>query len=69
MPQYKFNVTMSCGGCSGAVTKALQRADGIDSFQVSLENQSVTVESSTLEEAAILKVIQGTGKQASIATA
>ncbi|KAK3808309.1 MAG: putative ATX1-antioxidant protein and metal homeostasis factor [Benniella sp.] len=69
MPQYKFNVTMSCGGCSGAVTKALQRADGIDSFEVSLENQSVTVDSSTLEEAAILKVIQGTGKQASIATA
>lgn len=25
---YKFNVAMSCGGCSGAVTRVLQKLDG-----------------------------------------
>jgi hypothetical protein len=26
--QYKFNVSMSCGGCSGAVERILKRLDG-----------------------------------------
>jgi copper chaperone len=25
---YKFNVAMSCGGCSGAVERVLKRLDG-----------------------------------------
>jgi hypothetical protein len=25
---YKFNVAMSCGGCSGAVDRVLKRLDG-----------------------------------------
>lgn len=25
---YKFNVTMTCGGCSGAVERVLKRMDG-----------------------------------------
>ncbi|EJD41033.1 copper ion chaperone, partial [Auricularia subglabra TFB-10046 SS5] len=25
---YKFNVKMTCGGCSGAVTRALQKTEG-----------------------------------------
>lgn len=25
---YKFNVVMSCGGCSGAVESALKKIDG-----------------------------------------
>lgn len=25
---YKFNVTMSCGGCSGAVDRVLKRLEG-----------------------------------------
>jgi hypothetical protein len=30
MPEhtYKFNVSMSCGGCSGAVDRVLKRLDG-----------------------------------------
>ncbi|KAF9922762.1 ATX1 antioxidant protein 1 [Linnemannia zychae] len=53
---------MSCGGCSGAVTKALSNLEGVDKFEVSLENQKVTVESTTLSEDDILAVIQKTGK-------
>jgi copper chaperone CopZ len=32
--QYKFNVSMSCGGCSGAVERVLKKLDG-ESFLLS----------------------------------
>lgn len=41
--KYNFNVSMSCSGCSGAVTRALQRLDGDNKIDVSLENQTVEV--------------------------
>ncbi|KAF9098786.1 Cytosolic copper metallochaperone [Mortierella sp. GBA35] len=76
MTQYKYDVTMSCGGCSGAVTKALTKLEGVDKFDVSLETQKVTVESSSLTEARlpltranqseILAAIQKTGKTAKV---
>ncbi|KAF9915475.1 Cytosolic copper metallochaperone, partial [Linnemannia zychae] len=65
--QYKYDVTMSCGGCSGAVTRALSKLEGVDKFDVSLENQKVTVESTTLSEVDILEAIQKTGKTAKVA--
>ncbi|KAF9159366.1 hypothetical protein DFQ26_006612 [Actinomortierella ambigua] len=64
MTQYKYDVTMSCGGCSGAITRVLKKLEGVDSFDVSLENQSVTVDSATLSEQEILTAIQKTGKPA-----
>ncbi|KAG0087936.1 Cytosolic copper metallochaperone [Podila epicladia] len=69
MTQYKYDVTMTCGGCSGAVTRVLNKLQGVDKFDVSLETQKVTVESSTLSEEEILAVIQKTGKAAKVATA
>ncbi|KAF9111963.1 Cytosolic copper metallochaperone [Mortierella sp. AM989] len=68
MTEYKYDVTMSCGGCSGAVIKTLAKVDGIEKFDVSLADQKVTVESSTLSEAEILAVIQGSGKIAKVAS-
>ncbi|KAG0003272.1 Cytosolic copper metallochaperone [Entomortierella chlamydospora] len=67
MTQYKYDVTMSCTGCSGAVTRVLSKLEGVDKFDVSLENQKVTVESSTLSETDILTAIQKTGKAAKVA--
>ncbi|KAF9195358.1 Cytosolic copper metallochaperone [Haplosporangium sp. Z 11] len=67
MTQFKFNVTMSCGGCSGAVTKALNNLPGVNKCEVSLENQTATVESSSLTEAEILAAIQKTGKSVKVA--
>ncbi|KAF9967000.1 hypothetical protein BGZ70_000466 [Mortierella alpina] len=58
---------MSCGGCSGAVTKALSKLEGVDKFDVSLANQKVTVDSTTLTETEILSAIQKTGKTAKVA--
>ncbi|KAF9911128.1 Cytosolic copper metallochaperone [Linnemannia zychae] len=68
MPVYKYDVTMTCSGCSGAVTRVLTKLDGVKSFDVSLETQKVTVESNSLTETEILEKIQKTGKAAKIAT-
>ncbi|TIA76199.1 hypothetical protein E3P91_00101 [Wallemia ichthyophaga] len=48
MANYKFNVAMSCGGCSGAITRALNKAKedpnaGIEDFSVDLNAQTVLV--------------------------
>ncbi|KAF9380161.1 Cytosolic copper metallochaperone [Podila verticillata] len=69
MTQYKYDVTMTCSGCSGAVTRVLTKLQGVDKFEVLLDTQKVTVDSATLSEAEILAAIQKTGKAAKVATA
>lgn len=32
--QYKFNISMSCGGCSGAVERVLKKLEGTQTFPV-----------------------------------
>ncbi|KAF9316313.1 Cytosolic copper metallochaperone [Podila horticola] len=66
MTTFVYNVTMTCSGCSGAVTRVLTKLQGVDSFDVSLETQKVTVESATLSKEEILAVIRKTGKAAEI---
>jgi NAD(P)H-nitrite reductase large subunit len=34
--QYKFNVTMTCGGCSGAVERVLKRLEGMRNLSTCL---------------------------------
>ncbi|OHE93230.1 heavy-metal-associated domain-containing protein [Colletotrichum orchidophilum] len=61
---YKFNVSMSCGGCSGAVDRVLKKLDGVKSYEVSLESQTATViaeESLAYEK--VLQTISKTGKK------
>ncbi|KAJ5494759.1 Heavy metal-associated domain HMA [Penicillium fimorum] len=61
--QYKFNVTMTCGGCSGAVERVLKKLEGVKTFDVSLETQAVNVTTeSTLSYDAVLEKIKKTGK-------
>ncbi|KAF9134709.1 Cytosolic copper metallochaperone [Mortierella sp. 14UC] len=67
MPVYTYNVTMTCSGCSGAVTRVLSKLAGVESFDVSLETQKVTVKSDSLSEQEILEKIQKTGKAATVA--
>ncbi|KAF9584817.1 Cytosolic copper metallochaperone [Lunasporangiospora selenospora] len=69
MAEYKYDVVMSCGGCSGAVSRALGKLEGVEKYDVSLETQKVTVESNSLTEDEILDVIRKTGKTASISSA
>ncbi|KAJ9602068.1 Cytosolic copper metallochaperone [Cladophialophora chaetospira] len=61
---YKFNVKMTCGGCSGAVERVLKKLDGVKDFSVSLDTQTadVTTEDSVSYET-VLEKIKKTGKQ------
>ncbi|KAL4999518.1 heavy metal-associated domain-containing protein [Aspergillus recurvatus] len=60
---YKFNVSMSCGGCSGAVERVLKKLDGVKSFDVNLDSQiaSVVTDASVPYET-VLATIKKTGK-------
>ncbi|KAJ1019070.1 hypothetical protein NDA18_006221 [Ustilago nuda] len=60
--EYKFEVVMTCSGCSGAVSKVLSKLDGVDSFDVSLENQTVVVKGSAPYQT-VLEKIKKTGKE------
>ncbi|KAJ3017148.1 Cytosolic copper metallochaperone [Thoreauomyces humboldtii] len=53
---------MTCGGCSGAVTRILTKAEGVKSFDVSLETQVVTVTSDTLSQDDVLAIVKKAGK-------
>ncbi|OOG01208.1 hypothetical protein ASPCADRAFT_968 [Aspergillus carbonarius ITEM 5010] len=61
--QYKFNVTMSCGGCSGAVERVLKKLDGVKSFEVNLESQTADVVTEpSVSYGTVLATIKKTGK-------
>jgi len=61
---YKFNVKMSCGGCSGAVSRALTKAEAVGdgNFEVDLEEQKVVVRSAADYET-VRSIISKTGKE------
>ncbi len=60
--KHVFKVEMTCEGCSGAVTRVLNKlGDKVENVDVSLETQKVVVESAMSSEE-LLAVIQKTGK-------
>ncbi|KAF2635903.1 putative iron/copper transporter Atx1 [Massarina eburnea CBS 473.64] len=60
---YKFNVAMSCGGCSGAIERVLKKLDGVKSYNVSLETQTAEiVAEESLDYDTVLEKIKKTGK-------
>ncbi|KAI9875364.1 MAG: Cytosolic copper metallochaperone [Pleopsidium flavum] len=61
---YKFDISMSCSGCSGAVDRVIKRLDGIKSYNVSLENQTANVVADeSLQYGTLLEKIKKTGKK------
>ncbi|KAF2461727.1 putative iron/copper transporter Atx1 [Lineolata rhizophorae] len=61
---YKFNVSMSCGGCSGAVERVLKKLDGVKSYNVSLDSQTAEiVAADSLDYDTVLATIKKTGKK------
>ncbi|KAK3072235.1 Cytosolic copper metallochaperone [Teratosphaeriaceae sp. CCFEE 6253] len=73
---YKFNVTMTCGGCSGAVERVLKKLDGtrpwaheghaagVKSFDVSLDTQTADIKTEDcLDYVTVLEKIKKTGKK------
>ncbi|KAM0457643.1 hypothetical protein ACHAPV_006537 [Trichoderma viride] len=65
---YQFDVTMTCGGCSGAIDRVLKKLDGVDSYEVSLEKQTAVV-TTELPYETVLEKIYKTGKKINSATA
>ncbi|KAF5365733.1 hypothetical protein D9758_003292 [Tetrapyrgos nigripes] len=63
---YEFDVKMTCSGCSGAVTRVLERAKtsgaGVDEYSVNLDTQQVIVKG-TAPYDEILEKIKKTGKE------
>ena len=56
-----LKVAMMCTGCSGAVERVLGKMEGVQSFDVNLETQKVTVVGTvTMEE--VVAAIAKTGK-------
>ncbi|KAJ3361563.1 Cytosolic copper metallochaperone [Allomyces javanicus] len=66
MATYTFNVTMTCTGCSGAVERALKRLGGINKLDISLEKQTVVVETDHSLET-VFETIKKTGKAVTVA--
>ncbi|KAK6435310.1 Cytosolic copper metallochaperone [Oleoguttula sp. CCFEE 5521] len=61
---YKFNVTMTCGGCSGAVERVLKKLDGVKSYDVSLDTQTANIiTEDSVDYATVLEKIKKTGKK------
>ncbi|KAI5456364.1 hypothetical protein BGZ63DRAFT_429022 [Mariannaea sp. PMI_226] len=64
---YEFNITMTCGGCSGAVDRVLKKLDGVENYEVSLENQTAKVTTALPYEVVLTKIAK-TGKTINSAT-
>ncbi|GAA5820240.1 hypothetical protein JCM11251_005539 [Rhodosporidiobolus azoricus] len=59
---YKFNVKMTCSGCSGAVDRVLKKTEGVSSHTISLDTQTVLVHASIPYDD-VLARIKKTGKE------
>ncbi|PSK33596.1 metal homeostasis factor ATX1 [Elsinoe australis] len=60
---YDFDITMTCGGCSGAVERVLKKLDGVKSYEVSLDKQTAhVVTEESVDYATVLEKIKKTGK-------
>ncbi|RRT76797.1 hypothetical protein B296_00029643 [Ensete ventricosum] len=56
---------MSCEGCVGAVKRVLTKMEGVESFDVDLKEQKLTVRGNVKPEA-VLQTVSKTGKKTSL---
>nr|QDQ70838.1 copper transport protein ATX1 [Zoysia japonica] len=57
-----LKVTMSCEGCSGAVRRVLSKMQGVESFDIDMKEQKVTVKGNVKPEE-VFQTISKTGKK------
>ncbi|CAA0829293.1 Copper transport protein CCH [Striga hermonthica] len=60
----ELKVAMSCQGCVGAVKRVLAKMEGIESFDIDIESQKVTVKGNVQPEA-VFQTVSKTGKATS----
>ncbi|PIA53298.1 hypothetical protein AQUCO_00900107v1 [Aquilegia coerulea] len=56
-------VHMDCDGCKRRIRKAISKLDGVDSFDIDMDNQKVTV-TGYIDHRKVLKVVRRTGRKA-----
>ncbi|XP_047323157.1 copper transport protein CCH-like [Impatiens glandulifera] len=59
-----LSVRMSCEGCSGAVKRVLSKMEGVESFDIDMKEQKVTV-IGNVEPEVVLQTVAKTGKKSS----
>jgi copper chaperone len=66
METLKFKTNINCGGCIATVKSFLDKADGIDKWEVDTENPQkiLTVETSNLNSDDVIKIINEAGYKA-----
>ncbi|XP_011032831.1 PREDICTED: copper transport protein CCH [Populus euphratica] len=57
-----LKVGMSCGGCVGAVKRVLGKMEGVESYDIDLKEQTVTVKGNVQPDA-VLQTVSKTGKK------
>ncbi|KAH7547765.1 hypothetical protein ACOSP7_033009 [Xanthoceras sorbifolium] len=57
-----LKVGMSCQGCVGAVKRVLGKMEGVESFDINIEEQKVTVKGNVQPDA-VLQTVSKTGKK------
>ncbi|KAL4557417.1 hypothetical protein LXL04_035594 [Taraxacum kok-saghyz] len=57
-----LKVAMSCEGCVGAVKRVLSKMEGVESFDIDLDQQKVTVKGN-IQPDAVLQTVSKTGKK------
>ncbi|KAL9630761.1 MAG: hypothetical protein Q9164_006253, partial [Protoblastenia rupestris] len=60
---YKFDITMTCSGCSGAIERVLKKTEGLNSYTVSLPSQQAEIWTDSVSYETILEKIKKTGKE------
>ncbi|XP_003563850.1 copper transport protein ATX1 [Brachypodium distachyon] len=58
----ELRVGMSCEGCVGAVKRVLSKMEGVESFDVDIKEQKVTVKGNVTPDA-VLQTVSKTGKK------
>lgn len=59
-----LRVGMTCEGCVGAVKRVLGKMEGVESFDVEIKEQKVTVKGNVTPDA-VLQTVSKTGKKTS----
>lgn len=59
-----LKVGMSCEGCVGAVKRVLNKMEGVETYDVDLKEQKVTVKGNVKPDA-VLQTVSKTGKETS----
>ncbi|CAO2166108.1 unnamed protein product [Urochloa humidicola] len=59
-----LRVGMSCEGCVGAVKRVLGKMEGVESYDVDIKEQKVTVKGNVTPDA-VLQTVSKTGKKTS----